>query len=42
MTFKSRMAALDFELVAITGNHAVKLSDFREDRPVALVFGSFT
>ena len=35
-------AAPDFELRDSDGAHPVKLSDFRGDRPVALVFGSFT
>jgi hypothetical protein len=34
--------APDFELTDVTGQHRVRLSDFRGDRPVALVFGSFT
>ena len=34
--------APDFELFDTTGEHSVRLSDFRGKRPVALVFGSFT
>lgn len=34
--------APDFELRDSDGEHPVRLSDFRDDRPVALVFGSFT
>ncbi len=34
--------APDFELSDTTGTHTVKLSSFRGDRPVALVFGSYT
>ncbi len=34
--------APDFELVAAEGDETVRLSQFRGDRPVALVFGSFT
>ena len=34
--------APDFELTDVTGEHRVRLSQFRGERPVALVFGSFT
>ena len=34
--------ASDFELRDVSGEHPVRLSDFRGRRPVALVFGSFT
>ncbi len=34
--------APDFELTDVSGEHSVRLSQFRGDRPVALVFGSFT
>ncbi len=34
--------APDFELRDIQGENPVRLSDFRDQKPVALVFGSFT
>lgn len=34
--------APDFELLDVTGEHRIRLSDFLDVRPVALVFGSFT
>ena len=34
--------APDFDLADAGGEHAVRLSSFRGERPVALVFGSFT
>ena len=34
--------APDFELRDVNGENAVRLSDFRGQKPVALVFGSFT
>lgn len=34
--------APDFDLCDSTGENPVRLSRFRGDRPVALVFGSFT
>ena len=34
--------APDFELTDTSGQHQVRLSDFRGQKPVALVFGSFT
>ncbi len=34
--------APDFELCDINGKNPVRLSQFRGQRPVALVFGSFT
>ena len=34
--------APDFELYDVSGTESVRLSAFRGDRPVALVFGSFT
>ncbi len=34
--------APDFELRDINGENPVRLSDFRGNKPVALVFGSFT
>lgn len=39
---KSGDRAPDFELRDPTGTEAVRLSDFSGERPVALVFGSFT
>jgi len=39
---KAGAPAPDFELSDVAGEHHVKLSDFRGDKPVALVFGSFT
>ena len=35
-------SAPDFELSDINGEHSVRLSDFQGQKPVALVFGSFT
>ncbi len=34
--------APDFELPEASGKGAVRLSDFRGKKPVALIFGSFT
>ncbi len=34
--------APDFELTDVTGTRTVRLSDFRGERPVVLLFGSFT
>ena len=34
--------APDFELRDATGEHLVRLSEFRGRKPVALMFGSFT
>ena len=34
--------APDFEISDSTGENTVKLSDFRGQKPVALIFGSFT
>ncbi len=34
--------APDFELRDVAGENLVRLSDFRDQKPVALVFGSFT
>ncbi len=34
--------APDFELTDVSGEKRVRLSDFRDQKPVALVFGSFT
>jgi len=34
--------APDFELFNVDGENPVRLSDFRGQKPVALVFGSFT
>ncbi len=34
--------APDFELHDINGRNSVRLSDFRKEKPVALIFGSFT
>jgi peroxiredoxin len=34
--------APDFELYDVAGETSVRLSSFRGDTPVALVFGSFT
>jgi len=35
-------SAPDFELQDVSGQHTVRLSDFHGQKPVALVFGSFT
>lgn len=34
--------APDFELFDVAGEHRARLSDFRGQKPVALIFGSFT
>ncbi len=34
--------APDFELRDLTGENPVRLSDFRDKKPVALIFGSYT
>ena len=34
--------APDFALLDVDGEHSVRLSDFQNKKPVALVFGSFT
>ncbi len=34
--------APDFELFDVNGENPIRLSDFRGERPVALVFGSYT
>ena len=34
--------APDFELYDVSGKYRVKLSDYRRQLPVALIFGSFT
>jgi len=34
--------APDFELFDLNGENPIRLSDFRGERPVALVFGSYT
>ncbi len=34
--------APDFELRDIKGENPIRLSDFRREKPVALIFGSFT
>jgi len=34
--------APDFELLDVTGQHRIRLSEFKSHRPVALIFGSFT
>lgn len=34
--------APDFELHDINGENPIRLSDFRDQKPVALIFGSFT
>ncbi len=34
--------APDFELLGVNGENPVRLSDFREEKPVALIFGSYT
>jgi peroxiredoxin len=34
--------APDFELSDVNGENTVRLSDFRGDKPAALIFGSFT
>lgn len=39
---KARDIAPDFELFDVNGENPVTLSQFRGEKPVALVFGSFT
>lgn len=39
---KAGNLAPDFELCDVKGANPVRLSDFRDRKPVALVFGSFT
>lgn len=39
---KEREPAPDFELFDTAGKGSVRLSQFRGDKPVALIFGSFT
>ena len=34
--------APDFELFGINGENSVRLSDFKGEKPVALIFGSYT
>ncbi len=34
--------APDFEIQDSSGEHTVRLSDFKGQQPVALIFGSFT
>ena len=34
--------APDFELLDVTGQHRIRLADFKGKQPVALIFGSFT
>ena len=34
--------APDFELADISGKHTIKLSNFQANKPVVLIFGSFT
>lgn len=34
--------ALDFKLKTVDGKRQVRLSSFRGDRPVAIIFGSYT
>jgi len=34
--------APEFELEDVTGEHSIRLADFRDKKPVALIFGSFT
>jgi hypothetical protein len=34
--------APDFELFDVTGQHRIRLAEFKGERPVALIFGSFT
>jgi len=34
--------APDFELPSVDGDRTVRLADLRAERPVALVFGSYT
>lgn len=34
--------APDFELCDVNGENPVRLSDFRGNKPVALIFGSYT
>ncbi len=39
---KAGEKAPDFKLLDATGEHRIRLADFQDVRPVALVFGSFT
>ncbi len=39
---KPGAVAPDFELFDVTGENPIRLSDFIGQKPVALVFGSFT
>ena len=39
---KAGDAAPDFELSDTTGNTRIRLIDYLEERPVALIFGSYT
>ena len=39
---KAGDAAPDFELQDVQGKNSVRLSDFHGQKPVALIFGSFT
>lgn len=34
--------APDFELLDVQGENSIRLSDFRGQKPVVLIFGSFT
>jgi peroxiredoxin len=34
--------APDFELCDVNGKNSIRLSDFRDRKPVALIFGSYT
>lgn len=39
---KAGDVAPDFELGDVNGENSVRLSSFRDQKPVALIFGSFT
>ena len=39
---KAGVVARDFELCDVNGENPVRLSDFQDQKPVALVFGSYT
>lgn len=34
--------APDFQLTDVSGSNSIRLSDFKGQKPVALIFGSFT
>ncbi len=39
---KKGFLAPDFELLDSEGNNSIRLSDYRDKKPVGLIFGSFT